>query len=102
MKVALGTFEVDDETRKKIRKELGGKGHATRGECKDFFLKALEDDVMPNIGISDEEAQPEAEAPVSAPGEAGTLPEPGSSPSSTNTFSSAPATGYAANTGTTI
>lgn len=97
MKVALGTFEVDDETRKKIRKELGGKGHATRGEVKDFFLKALEDDVVPNIGVEEEEPatpeQPQAEAPVSAPGEAGTLPEPGSSPYSANTVSSTPATG---------
>jgi len=37
--------------------------------------------------------QPQAEAPVSAPGEAGTLPEPGSSPYSANTVSSTPATG---------
>lgn len=105
MKVALGTFEIDDDTRKAIRKELGGKGHATRGEVKDFLLAALNDDVLPNIGQEQEpepEQQPQAATPISSPGEAGTLPEPGSSPTSTNTVSTAPATGNAANTSTTI
>jgi hypothetical protein len=42
---------VTDDTRKAIRKELGGKGHATRGEVKDFLIAALNDDVLPNVGI---------------------------------------------------
>lgn len=50
MRVALGTIEIDDETRKKIRKANGQKGHATRGEVKDFLLKAIERDVIPSIG----------------------------------------------------
>jgi hypothetical protein len=58
VKVALGTFEVDDDTRKAVRKELGGKGHATRGEVKDFLLAALNDDVIPNIGVEQPAAEP--------------------------------------------
>lgn len=61
MKVALGTFDVDDEHRKKIRKALGGRGHATRGEVKDFLLQALNDDVLPNVG---EEQSDESSVPV--------------------------------------
>jgi hypothetical protein len=68
LRVALGTLEVDDAARKKIRKELGAKGHATRGEVKDYLLAALENDVIPQIGNvppasppGDEEEEPEIE-----------------------------------------
>lgn len=114
MKVALGTLEVDDDARKAIRKELGGKGHATRGEVKDFLLAALSDDVLPNVGAgSDEGAAADAddaadETPYNpnevtgGPPEADSLPEPGSSPTSTNTVaSSAPATTTSGTTGVT-
>lgn len=88
MRVALGTYELDDEARKAIRKVLGGKGHATRGEAKDFLLAALNDDVVPNIGV-----EPAPPAATGGPAEAGTLPEPGSSPSSVNTVPAAGSAG---------
>lgn len=82
MRVALGTIEIADEHRKKIRKALGGKGHATRGEVKDFLVQALNDDVLPNVG----EEQGGVQTLESSDE---TLPEPGSSASGTAYVSSA-------------
>lgn len=103
MKVALGTIEIEDEHRKAIRKALGGKGQATRGEVKDFLLQALNDDVLPNVGQEASGSQGQDDggsvAMVQADRNAETessdepLPEPGSSDTASNTTSSAPATG---------
>lgn len=102
MKVALGTLEIDDDARKAIRKELGGKGHATRGEVKDFLLAALSDDVIPNIGVEQNQQPHNPEAVTGGPPEADALPEPGSSPTSANTVtSSAPAPSTPDTSGTT-
>jgi hypothetical protein len=43
VKVALGTFELDDEGRKAIKKELGYRGgKASRDEAREFLLRAAE------------------------------------------------------------
>jgi hypothetical protein len=43
VKVGIGSIEVDDETRKAIRKSIGGKGLASRDDVKAFVEQALAD-----------------------------------------------------------
>lgn len=69
MKVALGTIEIDDEARKKIRALKGEKGHATRNEVKEYLLGELDSTVIPNIGSDGAEAAAAAETPVGPEGD---------------------------------
>lgn len=46
MKVALGTFEIDEDDRKAIKRAMGFKGgKASRQEARDFLLAAARDKV---------------------------------------------------------
>lgn len=92
MRVALGTIEVDDETRKKIRKLAGGKGDATRSEVKEYLINALMEDVIPYVGEEAEEDAPvdEDEDEVR---EGQGLPEPSTSAGTVDTDGTTPTVG---------
>ena len=91
MRAALGTIEIEDDVRKAIRQQLGGKGHATRGEVKDYALSVLERhfkllvagevDSEPTAATSTNEDQPQTEWTA---GES-QLPEPTAAGDSTPT-----------------
>lgn len=46
MKVALGTIEVDDVTRRALRHHIGLTGLATREEVRDAYLELAREDVV--------------------------------------------------------
>lgn len=75
MRVALGTIEISDETRKAIRKLSGGKGDATRQEVKDYLLDKLENEVVPGIGVEPAESAQAADADDATEEQHGTAPE---------------------------
>lgn len=88
MRVSLGTVEVDDDVRKAIRESIGGKGHATRGDVKDYALDVLNrhfkllvaGDVEPEPASAEIQTEWAHEAPGAGGGE---LPEPTSAGDST-------------------
>ena len=49
MRVALGTIDISDETRRAIRADSGDKGLATRNEVKEFLLDKITDEVIPGL-----------------------------------------------------
>ena len=46
MKVALGTIEVDDVTRRALRHHIGLTGLATREEVRDAYIELAREDVV--------------------------------------------------------
>ena len=62
MRVALGTFEVTDEERKRIKRALGFKaGKASRREVREFALRAAETAVWQTADPEDLIAKQELE-----------------------------------------
>lgn len=100
MKVSLGTIEVDDTTRKAIRKDLGKSGHASRDDVKSYLHSVIEASLK-NAGSGDVQRM------TGAPDEP-ELPEPGSSdvggttttPTTTAAGGTAPTTGNLGSAGT--
>lgn len=100
MRAALGTIDVEDDVRKAIRQQLGGKGHATRGEVKDYYLGLIErhNKLLVAGEVGNEGEQPAAAAaPEDRPstewtGGESQLPEPTSAGDSTPSTASTTAT----------
>jgi hypothetical protein len=75
MKVALGTIEVPEDTRKQIGKAIKGSSYLKRDEAKAWALGVIEREIDRIVNPSKYDT-PAAEDPPTAPKDADALPEP--------------------------